>query len=52
MKNSTNVPMGPLQLAGFIGIDTCLAIMKVLYKETDNSKYWLAVLLHKIVDAG
>jgi 3-hydroxybutyryl-CoA dehydrogenase len=52
MKNGTNVPMGPLQLADFIGIDTCLAIMEVLYKDTADSKYRPAVLMKKMVDAG
>lgn len=52
MKNGTNVPMGPLQLADFIGLDTCLAIMKVLYEETADSKYRPAVLLRKMVNAG
>lgn len=52
MKNGTNVPMGPLQLADFIGIDTCLAIMKVLHGETGDSKYRPSVLLSKMVDAG
>jgi len=52
MKNGTNVPMGPLQLADFIGIDTCLAIMNVLYQDTADSKYRPAVLLKKMVDAG
>ncbi|KAF2226244.1 3-hydroxyacyl-CoA dehydrogenase [Elsinoe ampelina] len=52
MKNGTNVPMGPLQLADFIGLDTCLAIMKVLHGETGDSKYRPAVLLGKMVDAG
>ena len=52
MKNGTNVPMGPLQLADFIGIDTCLAIMNVLHDETGDSKYRPAVLLRKMVDAG
>jgi len=52
MKNGTNVPMGPLQLADFIGLDTCLAIMKVLHGETGDSKYRPSVLLHKMVDAG
>lgn len=52
MKNGTNVPMGPLQLADFIGLDTCLAIMKVLYEETGDSKYRPSVLLRRMVDAG
>ena len=52
MKNGTNVPMGPLQLADFIGLDTCLAIMKVLYEDTGDSKYRPSVLLKKMVDAG
>jgi len=52
MKNGTGVPMGPLQLADFIGLDTCLAIMRVLYEETSDSKYRPAVLLRKMVDAG
>ena len=52
MKNGTNVPMGPLQLADFIGLDTCLSIMKVLHGETGDSKYRPSVLLTKMVDAG
>ncbi|KAG9250070.1 3-hydroxyacyl-CoA dehydrogenase [Emericellopsis atlantica] len=52
MKNGTNVPMGPLQLADFIGLDTCLSIMKVLHGETGDSKYRPSVLLGKMVDAG
>lgn len=52
MKNGTNVPMGPLQLADFIGLDTCLAIMRVLHQELGDSKYRPAVLLGKMVDAG
>lgn len=52
MKNGTGVPMGPLQLADFIGLDTCLAIMKVLYHDTSDSKYRPAVLLQRMVDAG
>jgi 3-hydroxybutyryl-CoA dehydrogenase len=52
MKNGTNVPMGPLQLADFIGLDTCLAIMHVLHNETGDSKYRPSVLLKKLVDAG
>ena len=52
MKTGTNVPMGPLQLADFIGLDTCLAIMKTLHEELGDSKYRPAVLLGKMVDAG
>lgn len=52
MKTGTNVPMGPLQLADFIGVDTCLAIMKVLHEETGDSKYRPAGLLRRMVDAG
>ncbi|RSM05744.1 hypothetical protein CDV31_009460 [Fusarium ambrosium] len=52
MKNGTNVPMGPLQLADFIGLDTCLSIMKVLYEETADSKYRPSVLLKNMVNAG
>ena len=52
MKNGTNVPMGPLQLADFIGIDTCLSIMNVLHQETGDSKYRPAVLLKNMVNAG
>lgn len=52
MKNGTNVPMGPLQLADFIGLDTCLAIMKVLHEETGDSKYRPSIMLRNMVDAG
>ncbi|ORX56165.1 hypothetical protein DM01DRAFT_1334657 [Hesseltinella vesiculosa] len=52
MKLGTNMPMGPLVLADFIGLDTCLAIMKVLYENTGDSKYRPCVLLQKYVDAG
>lgn len=52
MKNGTNVPMGPLTLADFIGLDTCLAIMNVLHTETGDSKYRPSGLLQKMVDAG
>ncbi|CRG92767.1 3-hydroxybutyryl-CoA dehydrogenase [Talaromyces islandicus] len=52
MKYGTNVPMGPLTLADFIGLDTCLAIMNVLHGETGDSKYRPSGLLKKMVDAG
>ncbi|PYH47237.1 3-hydroxyacyl-CoA dehydrogenase family protein [Aspergillus saccharolyticus JOP 1030-1] len=52
MKNGTNVPMGPLTLADFIGLDTCLAIMTVLHHETGDSKYRPSGLLKRMVDAG
>jgi 3-hydroxybutyryl-CoA dehydrogenase len=51
MKNGCNMPMGPLALADLIGLDTCLAIMQVLYSNTGDSKYRPSVLLKKMVDA-
>ena len=45
-------PMGPLQLADFIGLDTCLAVMQVLYDGLADSKYRPCPLLVKYVDAG
>ncbi|KZV66730.1 hypothetical protein PENSPDRAFT_81087 [Peniophora sp. CONT] len=45
-------PMGPLQLADFIGLDTCLAIQQTLYEGTGDSKYRPSVLLERMVDAG
>jgi 3-hydroxybutyryl-CoA dehydrogenase len=52
MKLGMNHPMGPLQLADFIGLDICLAIMNVLYDGFDDSKYRPCPLLKKYVDAG
>jgi 3-hydroxybutyryl-CoA dehydrogenase len=47
-----NHPMGPLELADFVGLDTCLDIVKVLYNTTGDSKYRPAPLLVKYVEAG
>ena len=53
MKLGTNVPMGPLQLGDFIGLDTCLAIMEVLHDGLGgDSKYRTCPLLKKYVEAG
>jgi 3-hydroxybutyryl-CoA dehydrogenase len=52
MKLGMNHPMGPLALADLIGLDTCLAIMEVLYKGFGDSKYRPCPLLRKYVDAG
>ncbi|MBI3504856.1 MAG: 3-hydroxybutyryl-CoA dehydrogenase [Proteobacteria bacterium] len=52
MKLGTNHPMGPLELADFIGLDTCLAVMHVLYDGLSDSKYRPCPLLVKYVEAG
>jgi 3-hydroxybutyryl-CoA dehydrogenase len=52
MKLGTNQPMGPLPLADFIGLDTCLAIMNVLQEGLGDSKYRPCPLLRQYVDAG
>ena len=52
MKLGANHPMGPLELGDFVGLDICLAIMDVLYKETGDSKYRACPLLRKMVRCG
>jgi 3-hydroxybutyryl-CoA dehydrogenase len=52
MKLGMNHPMGPLRLADLIGLDTCLAILEVLYEGIGDPKYRPCPLLRKYVDAG
>lgn len=52
MKLGANHPMGPLELGDFIGLDTCLAVMNVLYHGLSDSKYRPCPLLVKYVEAG
>ena len=52
MKLGANHPMGPLELADFIGLDTCLSVMQVLYEGLADFKYRPCPLLVKYVEAG
>ncbi|RIH81858.1 putative 3-hydroxybutyryl-CoA dehydrogenase [Calidithermus terrae] len=52
MKLGMNHPMGPLTLADFIGLDTCLSIMEVLHRGLGDDKYRPSPLLRKMVQAG
>jgi len=52
MKLGTNHPMGPLELADLVGLDTCLYVMEVLHEGLGDSKYRPCPLLRKYVDAG
>ncbi|MCH9809259.1 MAG: 3-hydroxybutyryl-CoA dehydrogenase [Alphaproteobacteria bacterium] len=52
MKLGANHPMGPLELADFIGLDTCLSVMQVLYEGLADTKYRPCPLLVKYVEAG
>jgi 3-hydroxybutyryl-CoA dehydrogenase len=52
MRLGANHPMGPLELADFIGLDTCLAVMQVLYEGLADSKYRPCPLMVKYVEAG
>jgi 3-hydroxybutyryl-CoA dehydrogenase len=52
MKLGANHPMGPLELADFVGVDIVLAIMEVLYSETGDPKYRPSLMLRRLVRAG
>ena len=52
MRLGTNQPMGPLTLADFIGLDTCLAILEVMHRDLGDSKYRPCPLLRRLVDSG
>ena len=52
MKLGTNIPMGPLELCDFIGVDTCLFIQETIYNEMNNEKYIVCPLLYKMVQTN
>ncbi len=52
MKLGCNFPMGPLELADFVGLDVCLSVMEVLYRDLGDSKYRPCPLMRKYVEAG